>query len=102
MKIKGVEIKESYYKRSRPGKAPIRYTAQGYRSSGKVTDVDLKKDPALKRHPKLEKAMLKHEYDEIRLRSKGMEVGKAHRIARKKESKLIRNKSLRKLWEKMK
>jgi hypothetical protein len=96
----GVNIKETYFKRSRPGNPPIAYTAQGY-SSGKVTDANIRKDPILKRHPKLERAMLRHEMNEIKLRSRGMNVNKAHRIARSQEPSITRNLSLRQMWDKL-
>ena len=97
-----VRIKQEYFKRSRPGEPPIMYKAWGKRSSNKVTEVLIKKDPALKSHRELEKAMMKHEMTEIKLRAKGMDVHKAHRIARSKESKATRNLSLRQLWRKLK
>ena len=97
----GVNITEDYYKRTRCGRPPIRYDALGFRSSNKVTDVHIHKDPILKKHSKIENAMMRHELIEIRLRSKGMLEPKAHRIAMSKESKIIRGLSLKKLWEKL-
>ncbi len=96
-----VKIRQVYFKRSRPGEPPIMYKAWGKRSTGRVTEVLIKKDPALKRYPRLEKAMMKHEMAEIKLRAKGMDVNKAHRIARSKESKLTRKLSLKKMWRKL-
>lgn len=99
VKIPGVRIKERYFKRTRRGKTPIKYTARGYASNNKVDEVVIYKDPALKKHPKLERAMMSHERTEIRLRSKGMLEPKAHKIAMSKEPKLIRHKSLKQLWK---
>ncbi len=96
-----VKIKQLYFKRSRPGEPPIMYKAWGKRSTGRVTEVLIKKDPALKGHRQLEKAMMRHEMTEIKLRAKGMDVKKAHKIARSKESKATRNLSLRQMWAKL-
>ena len=97
-----VRIKQEYFKRSRPGEPPITYRAWGKRSTNKVTKVLIKKDPTLKKNPKLEKAMMKHELVEIRLRAKGMDVKKAHKIAMSKESALTRNLSLKDMWRMLK
>ena len=97
-----VKIKQQYYKRSRPGKPPIEYRAWGNRRTGEVHRVLIKKDPVLKKHPKLEKDMMKHEMVEIKLRSKGMGVDKAHKIAMSKERKSTKGKTLKQLWRELK
>ncbi len=96
-----VKIRQEYFKRSRPGEPPIMYKAWGKRSNQRVTEVLIRKDPALKRHPQLEKAMMRHEMAEIKLRAKGVDVNKAHRIARSKELRLTRTLSLRQMWAKL-
>jgi hypothetical protein len=98
----GVDIIETYYKVSKKGRSPIRYRSRSYIDSGKLASVNIKKDPLLKKNPKLEKAMLKHEMVEIKLRAKGMSIGKAHKIATSKESKLTRGKSMSQLRTMMK
>lgn len=99
---KAVKIKQRYYGRSRPGKPPIEYQAWGNRKTGEVHSVLIKKDPALKKHPKLERDMMKHELAEIKLRSKGMDVEKAHKIAMSKEPKSIKGMTLKQMWRELK
>ena len=100
--IKGVKIKERYYRNPLPTNvrhSPIKYQAWGHGSTDKIDEVLIFKDPRLKKHHKLERAMMHHEETEIRLRSKGMSEPKAHKIAMSKEPKLIKGKSLKQMWE---
>jgi hypothetical protein len=97
-----VKIKEQYFKRSRPGSPPITYNAWGNRRTGEVHRVLIKKDPALKAHPKLERDMMHHELVEIKLRSKGMSEPQAHKIAMSKERKSTKGKTLKQMWKELK
>ena len=101
--IKGVKVRERYYKNPRSARhSQVQYRAWGNDSSPKINEVLIYKDPRLKKHPKLEKAIMHHEEVEIRLRRDGMGVTKAHKIAMSKEPKIIKNKSLKQLWEMLK
>lgn len=101
--IKGVKIKERYYKnRLSSNKSPVKYQAWGHGSTDKIDEVLIFKDPRLKKRPELERAMMHHEETEIRLRSKGMSEPKAHKIAMSKEPKIIKGKSLKQMWEMIK
>lgn len=90
-----MKIKESYYKRSRPGHSPMKFILKG-------KTAHVKKDPVLKKHPKIEKHMLKHERTEIKLRAKGVHPVKAHNVARSKEHPSIRKMGLSQMWRKLK
>jgi hypothetical protein len=96
------KIKEQYFKRTRRGHAPIMYQAWGDRKTNKLTKALIKKDPILKKYPKYEKTMLAHEYREIKLRSKGTNVNKAHKLSRAKEPSWLRKKSLSQMWRDLK
>jgi len=103
MKIRGVKIRERYYKNPRSARhSQVQYQAWGNDSSPKINEVLIYKDPRLKKHPKLEKAKMHHEEVKIRLGRDGMGVTKAHKIAMSKEPKIIKNKSLKQLWEMLK
>jgi hypothetical protein len=59
-------IKEQYYKRSRPKESLAQFEA--YRTSKPaVVKVLIKKDPVLKKYPKVEKEAVKHEIREAKL-----------------------------------
>ena len=96
-----VKIKQKWYSRSQNGRPLMIYYPKGYRSSGVVTSATIYKDPILKKHPNWHSAILKHELTEIKARGKGMPLNKAHKLARSKESKLIKNLSLKQMWEKL-
>lgn len=68
---------------------------------GKKT-AHVKKDPILKKHPQVERHMMKHERTEIKLRAKGVHPVKAHNIARSKEHHSIRKLGLHQMWRKLK
>lgn len=67
-----------------------------------VTGAVIYKDPILKKYPTWHKVILNHELREIKARSKGASLNEAHKIARSKEGKRIKNLSLRQMWDKLK
>ena len=96
------KIKEVYFKKIRRGHPPAMYQAWGDGETNRVKKALIKKDPILKKYPKYEKAILGHEYREIKLRSKGMDIKKAHKVARAKEPDWLRVKSLPQMWRDLK
>lgn len=82
-------VKIKYYKKSRRGREPIKFSA--YQPGGVGTDitVTLKADPILKEYPELRAALFRHEIDEITAWGRG-ERG-THKKARSKEPRAIRN-----------
>ena len=83
-----VYVTKRYYKRSRPGEEPIKYSAKQKRVGADV-HAKVMMDPVLKEHDDLRRALLRHELSEIR--SWGRGESNAHSKARKKEPKAIRN-----------
>lgn len=100
--LKGVTIKEEWYKRSRRGKPPMSFTNYIDSSSGKIKKIVIKKDPILKKYPKYEKAIRQHELVEAKLREQKYSRQDAHYYSEQLEPKLIRGKTLKKLWSEMK
>lgn len=95
------KIIKKYYKRSRRGEPVIMYHAKDTNGDFKLDKKDkviVKIDPALKKRKDIERSLMKHEKTELMLRARGVNLNKAHRIARSKESKLTRNKSLSDIW----
>lgn len=110
MKLK---ITEKWYKRTQRGRVPMRYQCRGYKTkdgkgagkkvkTGWVTDAVIYKDPILKKHPQLEKAIKKHEIDEIKARARGMSLNQAHSYACKREPRIIKGLNVKQFWDKMK
>lgn len=100
--LKGVKIKEEYYKHSRRGKPPMKFSAYLDADTKKIKRIIIKKDPILKKYPKYEDAIRQHELIEAKLRSKGYSVRDSHGYASELEPKLIRHKNLKQLWREMK
>ena len=59
-------ITERYYKRSRPNQSLAQYEAWRTKNPAVVRAV-VKKDPALRNHPRLEREVVKHEVRELKL-----------------------------------
>ena len=59
-------IKETYYKRSRPNQSLAQFEAYRTRNPT-IVKVTIKKDPILKKYPKIEKEAVKHEIREVKL-----------------------------------
>ncbi len=78
-----VNIRKSYYKKSRRGKSPATYRATQPRGVGTNVNADIKLDPVLRKHPDLRNLIVKHERREIRAWGKGMPQQKAHVKAQK-------------------
>ena len=92
-------ITEQYYKRSRPNQSLAQYEAWRTKNPTVVRAV-VKKDPALRNHPRLEREVVKHEVRELKLgytkykdRSK---PSRAHEDSKAKEPSWLRG-ELRKL-----
>ncbi len=68
----------------------------------KIVKIVVKKDPILKKYPKIKKAIMQHELVEIKLRAKKYPKRDAHYYAEQLEPKLIRGKNLKQLWRMMK
>ena len=103
IKIKGANIKEEYYKRSRRGKALMSFTSSVDPKTKKIKKLVIKKDPIFKKYPKYEEAIKRHELAEAKLRASGIRKWDAHRYAEQlAEPKLTRGKSVRQLWTEMK
>jgi len=85
-----LHIKQRYYKQSRVGREPIRFSVRQPRGVGTDIYGEVWLDPVLrkKQNADLKRALLKHEVDEIKVWGKG--GSKGHTKARSKESKLIR------------
>jgi hypothetical protein len=96
-----VKIKQKWYSQTQRGRPLMKYYPKGYRSSGVVISATIYKDPILKKYPDWHRAILNHELTEIKARSKGIPLNKAHKIARSKETKLTKNLSLRQMWDKL-
>ena len=82
-----VGLKRRYYSTSRVGREPIRYSANQPRGVGTTVYATVYLDPILRTYPDLERALLRHEINEIRAWAEG-QTG-AHTIARKKEPKCL-------------
>ena len=86
-------ITEQYYKRSRPNQSLAQYEAWRTKNPAVVKAV-IKKDPVLKKYPKIEREAVKHEVRELKLsyttyrdRSK---PSKAHNESKSKEPAWLR------------
>jgi hypothetical protein len=96
------KIVKKYYKKPRRGEPIIRYKAKDSNENFRLDKGDkiiIRIDPALKKRRDIERSLMKHEKTELMLRAKGVKLNKAHRIARSKEPKLTRNKSLNDIWK---
>ena len=102
LKIKGVVVKQSYYKRSRPNRPLMWYEAWGRGDGSQVDKVHIHIDPILKKYPDHLKDSFKHEKTEIVLRHRGVSESKAHKVALSKEGNISKGKSLRQLWKELK
>lgn len=87
-------IKETYYKRSRPNQSLAQFEA--YRPSNNLTTVKvtIKKDPVLKKYPRIEKEAVKHEIREAKLTytkfKDRQKTSKAHDESKTKEPAWLR------------
>jgi len=104
MKIK---IKKRYYKQVRRGREPIKFEAVQPKGVGTNVVAVLKIDPILrkKRHSDLQRAMVKHEINEIKYWGKNKKACSkcSHKFAKKKEPKLTRRiKGVAGFWQEIK
>lgn len=84
-----IVLKRRYYQRSCVGRNPIRYSAKQPGGIGSTIHATVYLDPILRTYPDLERALIRHEVNELRAWGKG-QTG-AHTIARKKEPKALQN-----------
>jgi hypothetical protein len=97
-----MKIIEEYYKHSRRGKALMSFHSSVNPETRKIVKLKIKKDPIFKKYPKHEKALVKHEINEAKLRASGIKKWDAHEYANKLEPKLTRGKSIKQLWKELK
>jgi hypothetical protein len=95
-------IKETYYKRSRPKQSLAQFEA--YRTKNPtIVKVTIKKDPILRKYPRIEKEAVKHEIREVKLHytkyRDRTKPSKAHQEAKAQEPAWLRReiKKLRKV-----
>ena len=86
--MSSLKITYKYYKHVRRGEEPIRYTVKQPKGVGTAAFATIYLDPILKKHPDLQRALLKHEINEIKAWATG-KVG-VHIKARGKEPALTR------------
>jgi hypothetical protein len=90
-------IKEQYFKRTRPKESLAIFEAWRTKNNGTTIRAVIKKDPILKKHPKIEREVVKHEIRELKLNYTDVSKrGKSHEIARFKEPAWLR-KEIKKL-----
>lgn len=82
-------IKEQYYKRSRPKESLAQFEA--WRTKTGVVKAVVKKDPVLRKYPRAEKEIVKHEVRELKLNYTDVKNRpQSHKIAKSKEPKWLR------------
>ena len=88
-KSPNIAITKRYYPKSLVGREPIRYSAKQPNGIGSTVYAIIYLDPILRKHPDLERALMRHEVNEIRAWSTGKPG--AHTIAKSKEPKMLRD-----------
>jgi len=93
-------IKEQYYKRSRPNQSLAQFEAYRPTNNTDIVKVIIKKDPVLKKYPKIEREAVKHEIREVKLHytkyKDRTKPSKAHEESKSKEPAWLRR-EIRKL-----